>query len=96
MTKFWVKSSISLGVLTKKKFLYLFKNKIIYNFMIFVATKHGRTTKFFPPPHLVLLLDPGSDIRDKHPGSATLPPSTEKGGIKNKDHDDKNEFVLFS
>jgi hypothetical protein len=31
--------------------------------------------KFFPPPLLVLLLDPGwikIRIRDKHPGSATL------------------------
>jgi hypothetical protein len=35
--------------------------------MILVATKHGRTKKIFPPPLLVLLLDPGSKIRD--PGS---------------------------
>jgi hypothetical protein len=35
--------------------------------MIFVAAKHGRTKKIFPPPLLVLLLDPGSKIRD--PGS---------------------------
>jgi hypothetical protein len=27
--------------------------------IIFVATKNGRTQKFFPPPLLVLLLDPG-------------------------------------
>jgi hypothetical protein len=55
--------------------LYLFKNKIIYYFMIFVATKNGRTKIF--PPLVVLLLDPrsgirygqkgGSGIRDKHP-----------------------------
>ncbi len=31
----------------------------------------GRTTKFISPL-LLLLLDPGSEIRDKHPGSATL------------------------
>ena len=43
--------------------------------MTFVATKNG--TKKFPPPLLVLLLDPGSGmdknrIWDKHPVSATL------------------------
>jgi hypothetical protein len=33
-----------------KKILYLFKNKIIYNFydIFFVATKNGRTNKIFP------------------------------------------------
>jgi hypothetical protein len=30
--------------------------------MLFVATKNGRTTNFFPL--LLLLLDPGSEIRD--------------------------------
>jgi hypothetical protein len=44
--------------------------------MILVATKIGRTTtKFYPPPLLVLLLDPGwIEIRigDKHSGSETL------------------------
>jgi hypothetical protein len=50
--------------------------------MIFVATKNGKAKKKFPPPLLVLLLDPGSEIRDwggikirirkKQPGSATL------------------------
>jgi hypothetical protein len=55
--------------------------------MIFVDRKNGRTTKFFTPPLLMLLLDQGSEIRDtgseirdesgpgirdKHPGSATL------------------------
>jgi hypothetical protein len=36
--KFLGKSAIILSVMTKKTFLYLLKNKIIY-FMIFVATK---------------------------------------------------------
>jgi hypothetical protein len=62
-------------------FLQHFKNKIIYNFVKFVATKKGLTT-IFPPSLLLLFLDPGSEIRDpewvkirirdKHPGSATL------------------------
>jgi hypothetical protein len=39
--------------------------------MIFVATKNCLEI-FFPPPLLVLMLDPGSEIWDKHPGSATL------------------------
>ncbi len=56
--------TIILSVLAKK-ILNLFKNKTIYNFMIFVATKKGRTKKNFPPPLWVLLLDPGSGIRDR-------------------------------
>ncbi len=55
MTNFWVKSTIILSV-------YLFKNKIIYNLFIFVATKDVGKKKF--PPLLVLLLDPGSGSRD--------------------------------
>jgi hypothetical protein len=35
--------------------------------MIFVATKM-LDKKFFPPPLLVLLLDPGSEIRDPRSG----------------------------
>jgi hypothetical protein len=61
-------------VFWQKKLLNLFKNKIIYNFMILVPTKNGGT-KNFPPPLMVLLLDPEwikIRIRDKHPGSATL------------------------
>jgi hypothetical protein len=39
--------------------------------VILVATKKGWTTIFFS--HLLLLLlDPGSEIQDKHTGSATL------------------------
>ncbi len=41
--KAWVDSIIILGVVAKK-ILYLFKNKIIYSFMIFVTTKNGMTT----------------------------------------------------
>jgi hypothetical protein len=53
----------------KKKFLYLFRNKIIYSFMIFVATKLWQDKKFFPPL-LVLLLDPGSGMdKNQDPGS---------------------------
>ncbi len=62
MTNFCVKSTISLSVLVKKKYFY-FKNKIIYNFMIFVTTK--MVGQKIPPPLLVLLLDPGSEIRDR-------------------------------
>jgi hypothetical protein len=59
-------------------FLQLFKNKIIFNFVRFVATKK---VFFFHPSLLLLLLDPGSEIRDwvkirirdkHHPGSTTL------------------------
>jgi hypothetical protein len=54
------------GLLAVKNFFTSSKNKISYNFMIFVAAKNGRTKKnIFPPPLLVLLLDPGSG-RDKN------------------------------
>jgi hypothetical protein len=59
MTKFWVKSTIILGVLAKKC-LYPIKNKIIYNFMILVVTKNGRT-KFVSPLFGAVV---GSEIRD--------------------------------
>ncbi len=52
----------------EENFLYLFKNKIIYNIMIFVATKNGSTKKI--PPLFVLLLDPGSGMDENlDPGS---------------------------
>jgi hypothetical protein len=44
-------------------FLQHLKNKIILNFVKFVATKKGLTTNFFPSL-LLLFLDPGSGIRD--------------------------------
>ncbi len=40
-------------------FLQHFKNKIIFNYVIFVATKKGMATNFFHPSLLLLLLDPG-------------------------------------
>ncbi len=50
-------------------FLQHFKNKIIYNFAKFAATKKGWTNKFFIPLSLVAVLgsgirDPGSGIRN--------------------------------
>jgi hypothetical protein len=59
-------------------FLKHFKNKIIYNFVKFVATQIGMTN-FFSPLSFVAVFgsgirDPGwvkIGIRDKHPGSAT-------------------------
>jgi hypothetical protein len=56
--------------------LYLFKKKIIFNSVKFVATK--KVQHYTPPPLLLLLLlDLGSGvdkirIRDKYAGSATL------------------------
>jgi hypothetical protein len=46
------------------------KNKIIFNFDIFVATKKvaGGTTNLFSPPLLFPFLDPGCDIRDPRSG----------------------------
>jgi hypothetical protein len=42
-----------------KKIIYLFKNNMIYNFMIFVATKNGRTN--FSPSFSAVV---GSGIRN--------------------------------
>jgi hypothetical protein len=69
---FWVKSYIILRKLAQI-FSSVFQNKIIFNFVKFVATKKGMTKKFFHPFLLLLFLDPGSEIRDKRPGSAALP-----------------------
>jgi hypothetical protein len=49
MSIFWVKSSLKIG---RTFFLHQFKSKIIFNFVIFVATKIGRT-KFFIRPSLL-------------------------------------------
>jgi len=46
---FWVKSSIILRKLGQNFFLQHFKNKIILNFVKFVATKKGMATNFFHP-----------------------------------------------
>ncbi len=48
-------------------FLRHFKNKIIFNFVIFLATKMVWQKNFFHPSLLLLFLDPGSEIQD--PGS---------------------------
>jgi hypothetical protein len=58
-------------------FLQHLKNKIIFNFVKFVATKKGLITNFFSPLSFVAVFgsgirDPGSGIQDKHPVSATL------------------------
>jgi hypothetical protein len=48
------------------KYQYLFKNKIIYNLVKFMATKEGRTTSFSPSLHCYCW------IRDPRSGSAIL------------------------
>jgi hypothetical protein len=62
-------------------FIQHFKNIIIFNIVKFVARKKGMTTNFFSPLSFVAAFGSGirdggksgSGIRDKHPGSATLP-----------------------
>jgi hypothetical protein len=49
-------------------FLQHLQNKIVFNFVKFVATKNGVTTNFFHPSLLLLFLDPGSGIRDPRSG----------------------------
>jgi hypothetical protein len=61
-------------------YLQHIKNKIIFSFVKFVATKNGLTKKNFSPLSFVAVF--GSEIRDlgwvkirirdKHPGSATV------------------------
>jgi hypothetical protein len=59
-------NSVSIG---PDFFLYLFKIRIIFNFVKFVAPKKGMTTKTFSPPLLLLLSDPGwIKIRIRDPG----------------------------
>jgi hypothetical protein len=69
VTTHWIKNSIILSKLAQIFFQHS-KNKTIYNFVKFVATKKDMTTNF-----LELFLDPGwvkFRIRDKHRRSATL------------------------
>ncbi len=61
LTNFWVKGTIILSVLAKK-FSLPVQNKIIYNFMIFVASKNGRTKKIFSPSPFGVVV--ASGIRD--------------------------------
>jgi hypothetical protein len=67
--------------MNRLKFLhYLFKNKIIFNFVIFVASKKVGQQIFSPGSSFVVVVefgigDPGLikiRIRDQHPVSATL------------------------
>ncbi len=67
VTNFWVKKFYNSLKIVPNFFLQHFKNKIIYNFVTFIATKKGMTTNFFRPSLLLLFLDPGSRIRN--PGS---------------------------
>ncbi len=61
-------------------FLRHFKNKIVYNFVKFVATKKALATNFFHPSLFFAVFGSGIRdlewvkirIRDKHPGSANL------------------------
>jgi hypothetical protein len=67
-------------------FLRHIKNKTIFSFVKFVATKNGLTKKIFHPCLLLLFLDPGSEIRDPvwvkiNPGSATLQKSLDFQGL---------------
>jgi len=68
---FWIKNSIFLCILAQN-FLHLFKYKIIYNFVIFVATKKvGQQiflTLLFSCYFVSETRDPGSEIRDPRPG----------------------------
>jgi hypothetical protein len=51
-------------------FLPHIKNKIIFIFVKFVATKNGLTKKIFHPCLLLLFLDPGSGMgKNQDPGS---------------------------
>ncbi len=52
-----------------QNFLYLFKNKIIYNFIIFLATKMVGQKIILPLPLVVLLSDRGSEVeKNQDPG----------------------------
>jgi hypothetical protein len=55
-----------LSVWAKQNFLCLFKNKIIDNFIIFVATKNGGTKRSFSPSSFgYWIRDPKSGIQDE-------------------------------
>ncbi len=55
--------------------------------MIFVATKKGTGSTSFPPLLLLLFLDPGSEGRDEHFGSATLFPGFRLKMLEKKQHE---------
>jgi hypothetical protein len=54
-------------------FLQHFKNKIIFSFVKFVATKKGMTKLFFHPSLLLRLLDPGSGMGKKSGSGINIP-----------------------
>ncbi len=73
MTIFWGRKFYNSLWIGPNFFLQLLKINIIYNFVIFVATKKGRTTNFFHPSLLLLfwIRDPGWTkirIRDTRSG----------------------------
>jgi hypothetical protein len=77
VTNFLVKSSIILRKLAEIFFFSISKNKIIFNFVKFMATKKVLKINFFSPLSFVAVFGSGiwdlkSGIRDKHYGSATL------------------------
>jgi hypothetical protein len=53
--------------LTKQNFLYLFEIKF-YNFLIFVASKNGRTKKMYSPSFFGVVVGSGMD-KNQDPGS---------------------------
>ncbi len=65
MTIFWVKNFNDSWKIGPNFFLQHIKNKIIFSFVKFVATKNGLTKEFFSPLSFVAVF--GSGIRD--PGS---------------------------
>jgi hypothetical protein len=73
-------------------FLQRFKNKIIFNFVKFVATKKSMKTIFFHPSLLLRFLDPGSEIRD--PGWVKNQDPVSRINIPDPQHC-KNPVVFF-
>jgi hypothetical protein len=71
-------------------FLQHFKNKIIFNYVKFMATKKGMTTNFYHPSLLLLFLDPGSEIRDL--GSGIRDPGSEIRDPRSKIRDPGSEI----
>jgi hypothetical protein len=69
MTYSWVKSTVILRVFIcfGKKISLPLQNKIIYNFMILLATKNGRTKENFSPSSFSAVVGSGTD-RNQDPG----------------------------
>jgi hypothetical protein len=74
VTAFWGEKFHNSLKICPNFFLPHLKNKIIYNFVTFVATKKRYEKKIFSPLSLLLFLDPGSGMgKNQDPGSAKLP-----------------------